>query len=125
MKTLFSPLGIVAILLVGIQAKAEIFTCNFTEPFVTVKADSLAKTMAITALGETEFNKDGSEKATFDIIDGKNGILRVSNLTKTLTLTINLVERGNDGMSDKVYDQDVILDTTGIEKLRGGCDSVK
>jgi hypothetical protein len=105
-------------------------TCVFTEPFIEINIQNLktAPWYELGALVYFQDQRDGNSSLTGNITssDFKLGThhLRFSGAELgTYLLKINTDEKGSDGMSDKVYNYNAVLESEyGHQIVVGGCD---
>ncbi|MGE0634197.1 MAG: hypothetical protein AB7O96_17415 [Pseudobdellovibrionaceae bacterium] len=103
--------------LMSTPAFAEKFTCNFTEPFITIKLDTVSYDLNWESpdLGSVRgilYEYSGSDKAIFVRFEVGN---------QTHRLNLDLETPGSDGMSEFVYPVRAKLN----EQLWGGCYSAE
>ena len=129
MKTMNSAIATL-VSLCGLSAQAEVISCHFTEPFYTIKIDTLKRTVVRI---EPNWDKDGSETVTTVI--SKNAQVRFAGVQKIsdtahmpiykvisngqVIMKLELSYQGSDGMSDITYPYNV----NGGTYNYGGCES--
>lgn len=96
-------------------AQAEVIACNFTEPFITVQLDLSTGDLVRNVIGD----KVTSTKAMVGA-KGENIVL-VESVDGSINLEIHLDKKGSDGMSDRIYDFEGILNDKTFGKVFGGC----
>lgn len=95
---------------------ADIITCNFTEPFITTTYSMAQQKLVVkdnvmnqsTELQNVSFQIKGAGR--FELMDANRNVIQ----------TIDLNNKGSDGMSDRVYPYDV---QWHAKNLFGGCES--
>lgn len=89
--------------------------CNFTEPFITVAFDESTSKMVHYLYGDKAQTVEAEAFRT-----DKNTVLILSE-DRAVKLELFLDKKGNDGMSDREYAYEGILN----DNLYGGCDNLK
>ena len=112
----------VALILVtwlGFSAHAELVTCSFTEPFITMKVDATAKSVTV---------HEGVEDRTdvYPIVESttENGVTKVTfGIEEELTVLeyYRDPKGGSDGMSDFLFPMTGKTRTGDTHELVGGC----
>jgi uncharacterized membrane protein len=110
---------IAALLLVSVQAQADIIQCHFTEPFITTSYSMAQQSLTVAAYGDktpaviknVSFQIKGPGK--FELTDKDGKVLQA----------LELNYKGSDGMSDVVYPYDAQYAYSGTQTLFGGCES--
>ncbi|MNJ91332.1 hypothetical protein D3C87_89830 [compost metagenome] len=110
-KLIFGTLALVAL---QSTAHAHNVMCNFTEPFITLSFDNNKGLL-------TRYDYGGTERTVAASSSLQGHIMTVTSADSTVKLVIDLSKKGNDGMSDREYDFDAVLNG----KLYGGCDEIK
>lgn len=113
MKTLITTLLLTA----STFSFAGEIQCFFTEPFLATRIDNERTILEVASYGED------SSKHLVDLTFEAGDAIVVT--TKDYDLVIYKNIKGNDGMSDKVYDYEGILTGATPGKLYGGCNEVK
>lgn len=115
-----------------LPGKTDKVVCSFTEPFATVKADFTKKVLIIETVGDFD---SGAISQRTDVVqhiavnDGGHADIEVrykSPYAKDggfTVLHVTTVDKGSDGMSDKVFDSAAYLLINGKPQA-GGCDFV-
>lgn len=107
---------VAVITLLSMNTFAEKISCNYTEPFLSVAVDLERGALYVNEMGSEKVKKEKIESAI-----EVNGVLNI--VTKNSMLTIDKNNKGNDGMSDAIYDYDTLLNYNGY-KVYGGCNKV-
>jgi len=103
------------------MARAETFTCVYTEPFVTTSYDEKAQTLTYDDAGAPEKNR---VLKNVSIIVLSPNVFALRNDQKTILQRMDHNNRGSDGMSDKTFPYDATLfGYVANFDLRGGCTS--
>jgi uncharacterized membrane protein len=115
-------LALFALVIVSASAQAEIFTCHFTEPFVTVKYTTGTQTLSYQDFGADQ-KKPKLSAASFLIRDA--GVFEVRQNGKVV-MTLTLDKKGSDGASEDVYPYSVdYVSMRGYANGgQGGCESL-
>lgn len=107
---------IAVVALFSMNTFAEKISCLYTEPFLSVLVELDRGAIYVNELGTEKVKKERIESAI-----EVNGVLNI--VTKNTMLTIDKNNKGNDGMSDEVYDYDTLLNHNG-HKVYGGCNKI-
>ena len=126
-----------AALLIGFATQAhasgyaEVYSCSFTEPFVSLEYDSSKGTLATITPDDYVELPDGSSKANPVVTEGVS--LRVTATGKfelvdnagVVLYELELTNAGSDGMSDTVYPFDIKAKSSQLmpPDYLGGCSS--
>lgn len=110
-------LALVSFLAFQSVAQADVIACSFTEPFITVQLDLTTGDLVRNVIGD----KVTSTKAMVGT-KGDNIVL-VESFDGEVNLEIHLDKKGSDGMSDRIYDYEGILNDKTFGKVYGGCNS--
>ncbi len=115
MKTL----SILALALFSVSAQAEVITCNFTEPFITMNVNEEAKTIEVidNSMDETHFyqmNEFGTEK------DGRTRVGYGEGIDASVLIYVK-DGKGTDGMSDMIYPYSAESWASHSDVLYGAC----
>lgn len=112
---------------ISFAAKAEKFTCHFTEPFITIELDTKGGEMSWSSPEHLTGQKIYAQLMTqsSDVVKAEFSFEKVQ-----YTLVLDLNTKGSDGMSDFIYPVEArLVDywTVGTQKrdLFGGCFSEK
>jgi uncharacterized membrane protein len=102
----------------AINAHASKFECNFTEPFILLKVDTTAR---IVHVNDVNAEPQRSQAQIGSINETRRFITLSYGADKILMIDKSI--KGNDGMSDNVYDFVGSLRTVGDNNnvLFGGC----
>lgn len=109
-------LALISVLAFQSVAQADVIACSFTEPFITVQLDL--------ATGDLVRNVIGDKVTSTKAMVGAKGdnIVLVESVDGSVNLEIHLDKKGSDGMSDRIYDYEGILNDKTFGKVFGGCD---
>jgi uncharacterized membrane protein len=108
---------------VATQAKAEVFSCGFTEPFISFSYDT--STQKLTEQDDVLQKKNVYYGITFQIKYA--GTFLLKNKSGKVVAELKLNNNGSDGMSDAVYPYEakyIGMDgSLAVHGLWGGCTS--
>lgn len=102
-------------------ARAEKFTCSFTEPFYTITYDT--STQKLLSRNDSMETSKTYRNVSFQIVGA--GEFRLSDSRGKELLSMKLTQEGSDGMSDIIYPFDAKTDELlgGANNGWGGCES--
>lgn len=94
-------LGLFVAGFLSLSAKAEVYQCNFTEPFIIVTVDTVKKVATWDIPGETI---DAKDVELTSLISWQNSI-EAKIIVKGVEhkLKVDFSKKGSDGMSDLIY----------------------
>lgn len=117
MKTAIAALILVAAQSASAMSTAPYLTCTFTEPFITLKLQVInGKFENVREITPEDL------KGTVYKIGSRENFGAVTILTYSdKILRIDYAKDGSDGMSDKIYSEEAILNP-GENALYGGCE---
>ena len=98
---MFKVMSLMFVGLLSLSVKAEVYTCYFTEPFITATVDTETKVATWEVLGESY---DPKEVVLVDLnacTDKLEAKLQIRGAEYNLHM--DFTKKGSDGMSDLVY----------------------
>lgn len=106
-------------------AHADIIKCDFTEPFLDVQYSTTTNELTVSAFMGGGKDKDVvtvTKNVSFQIKSA--GQFELLSKDKKVIMTLELNNKGSNGMSDTIYPFDATIMDTGEQKsLQGGCES--
>lgn len=91
--------------LVGLSAKADVYYCNFTEPFITVQLDTDTGKLVWDQADQSILPSEVKLKASRENANAVEADLQFTTAAKNfvITLALDLNTQGSDGMSEFIY----------------------